>query len=325
MTVLLVRVVYTAFIFLLFSATTGRATVVLHVDQAGNGDYRRIQDAIDAVPANNSKHVLIVIKPGVYQERVVVPSNKPFVTLSGTSKRHKTIITWNAFGDIFSSPTVTIFASDFIGRYLTILNTHGAGAKAVALRVSGDKASFYWCRIQSHQDTLLDEKGRHYYRNCYIEGDTDFICGNAASVFKKCHLHSLSQGNGAVTAQQRQSPEEQTGFIFVGGKVSGSSNSAVLGRPWGTYSRVVFAFTYMSSVINPEGWDDWGNSSRQTTAFYGEYKCKGAGASSSNRVNWSHSLTSDEAEPYLSWGAIGGQSWVRSAIARLRKISSKIS
>lgn len=36
----------------------------------------------------------------------------------------------------------------------------------------------------SHQDTLLDDVGRHYYKNCYIEGDTDFICGNAASLFE---------------------------------------------------------------------------------------------------------------------------------------------
>jgi pectinesterase len=63
-------------------------------------------------------------------------------------------------------------------------NTYGSGAKAVALRVSGDRAAFYGCRILSHQDTLLDDTGRHYYRSCYIEGDTDFICGDAASLFE---------------------------------------------------------------------------------------------------------------------------------------------
>jgi len=65
-----------------------------------------------------------------------------------------------------------------------VQNTYGAGAKAVALRVAGDRAAFYACRILSYQDTLLDESGRHFYSNCYIEGATDFICGNAASLFK---------------------------------------------------------------------------------------------------------------------------------------------
>lgn len=63
-------------------------------------------------------------------------------------------------------------------------NTYGAGAKAVALRVSADRVAFFECRILSHQDTLLDDTGRHFYRNCFIQGDTDFICGNAASLFE---------------------------------------------------------------------------------------------------------------------------------------------
>lgn len=54
----------------------------------------------------------------------------------------------------------------------------------MGLRVSGDRAAFYACRIISYQDTLLDDAGRHYYRNCYIEGGTDFICGSAASLFE---------------------------------------------------------------------------------------------------------------------------------------------
>lgn len=132
----------------------------------------------------------------------------------------------------------------------------------MALRVSGDRAAFYGCRILSHQDTLLDDTGRHYYNNCYIEGDVDFICGNAASFFEKCHLRSLSVGTGAITAQRRMSPAEDTGFTFFGCKITGVK-TAVLGRPWGTYSRVVFAFTYMTSVVLPQGWDDWGISTDQ--------------------------------------------------------------
>lgn len=50
---------------------------------------------------------------------MVVPADKPFITLSGTEAKD-TIITWNDGGnDLSKSPTVNILASDFVGRYLT--------------------------------------------------------------------------------------------------------------------------------------------------------------------------------------------------------------
>ncbi|KAL2521071.1 putative pectinesterase 11 [Forsythia ovata] len=313
---------YTA-LFLLFHLATA---IRIRVDESGStGNYQKIQDAIDAVPRNNSENVLILIKPGVYKEKIVVPADKPFITLSGSKPgKGKVIITWNESGEIFESPTFTVLASDFMARHLTIQNTYGSGAKAVALRVSADRAAFFGCRILSHQDTLLDDKGRHYYNNCYIQGDTDFICGNAASLFEKCHLHSLSQGTGAITAQHRHSPFEKTGFTFVNCKISGLK-SALLGRPWGAYSRVVFALTYMSNVILPQGWDDWGDTSKQRTSYYGEFMCYGPGSSTSRRVNWSHSLTSQEAKSYLTESINGGRSWVRAVLPRFRRASGDLS
>lgn len=59
-----------------------------------------------------------------------------------------------------------------------------SGGKAAAQRVSGDRAAFFGCGILSYRDTLLDGTGSHYGSTCYIEGATDFICGNAASLFE---------------------------------------------------------------------------------------------------------------------------------------------
>ncbi|KAK9177052.1 hypothetical protein WN944_029071 [Citrus x changshan-huyou] len=146
------------------------------------------------------------------EEKIAVPADKPFITISGT-KASSTIITWSDGGEIFESATFTVLADDFVGRFLTIENTYGSDGKAVALRVSADRAAFYGCRILSYQDTLLDDTGNHYYCNCYIEGATDFICGDAASLFESCHIHSLSTGNGAITAQKKVLPEEKTGSL----------------------------------------------------------------------------------------------------------------
>ncbi|XP_022769001.1 putative pectinesterase 11 [Durio zibethinus] len=319
--------VTTLFIFMIASPRADAAgtsvALLVRVDQSGKGDYRKIQDAIDAVPSNNKELVFILVKPGIYKEKIVVPADKPFITVSG-SQANSSIITWNDSGDIFESPTFTVLASDFVGRYLTIQNTFGSGAKAVALRVSGDRAAFFGCKILSYQDTLLDDTGRHYYSSCYIEGAVDFICGNAASLFERCHLHTFSEADGAITAQRRESPSEDTGFTFLGCKITGV-RTAVLGRPWGAYSRVVFALTYMSNVILPQGWDDWGDSSKQSTVFYREYKCYGPGADTKKRVQWSEKLTDKEAEFFLTKNMIGGKSWIRSTPTRFRKASTAIS
>ncbi|PON93432.1 Pectinesterase, catalytic [Trema orientale] len=285
------------------------SAVLLRVDQSGKGNFTKIQDAINAVPSNNKELVYILVKPGIYKEKITVPADKPFITISGT-KPSVTIITWNDSGEIFDSPTFSVLASDFVGRYLTIQNTYGSSGKAVALRVSADRAAFYGCRILSVQDTLLDDTGRHYYSNCYIEGATDFICGNAASLFEKCHIHSLAEGTGSITAQRRESPSEDTGFVFLGCTISGV-RTALLGRPWGAYSRVIFAFTYMSNAILPQGWDDWGSSSTHSTVYYGQYKCYGPGAVMSKRVQYSRNLTSLEAEPFLTKDLIDGKAWIR--------------
>ncbi|KAE8732389.1 putative pectinesterase 11 [Hibiscus syriacus] len=274
------------------AAETSAAALLKTVDQSGKGDYEKIQEAIDAVPSNNKEVVFILVKPGVYEEKIVVPADKPFITLSG-SKANNTIITSSDSGNIIKSATVTVLASDFVGRYLTIQNL-------------------------GYQDTLLDETGRHYYYNCYIEGAVDFICGNAASLFEVTFQEPVSEEFSAITAQRRQSPSEETGFTFPGSKMTGE-RTAILGRPWGSYSRVVFALTYISNVILPRGWDDWGDASMQSTMFYYEYKCYGPGANTSQRVEWSQKLAPKEVELFLSKSIVEAKSWIKPTPKHFKK------
>ncbi|CAL9764425.1 unnamed protein product [Musa acuminata subsp. burmannicoides] len=299
------------------------SAILVRVDQSGKGDFRNIQAAIDAVPSNNAEPVFILITPGTYREKVTVPADKPFITLSG-SNAMSTVITWGEGWTSSESPTVSVLASDFVGRYLTIQNTFGPNGPAIALYVAGDRAAFYSCRIIGFQDTLLDDTGRHYYSNCYIEGATDFICGNGLALFEKCHLHSTSPGGGAITAQRRSSAAESTGYSFLQCKITGTgAGTAILGRPWGPYSRVVFAFTYMSDAVLPEGWNDWNDPRNQSrTAYYGEYSCYGRGSDVTGRVAWSHRLTSLEAEPFATKSWIDGQDWLRPTPRYFRRSSA---
>ena len=58
------------------------------------------------------------------------------------------------------------------------------GAQAVAIRISGDQAAFWGCGFFGAQDTLHDDRGRHYFKDCYIQGSIDFIFGNAKSFYE---------------------------------------------------------------------------------------------------------------------------------------------
>lgn len=140
------------------------------------------------------------------------------------------------------------------------------GKQAVAFRISADKAAFKGCRFIGAQDTLYDHVGRHYFDNCYVEGSVDFVFGNGLSLYKNCHLHAVTDSYGALAAQKRESLLEETGFSFVACRVTGSG-ALYLGRAWGTFSRVVFAYTYMDKIITPKGWYDWGDKNRDMYVF----------------------------------------------------------
>lgn len=58
------------------------------------------------------------------------------------------------------------------------------GAQAVAMRVTGDQGAFYGCGFYGAQDTLNDDSGRHYFKDCFIQGSIDFIFGNARSLYE---------------------------------------------------------------------------------------------------------------------------------------------
>ncbi|KAI4999300.1 hypothetical protein ZWY2020_003889 [Hordeum vulgare] len=285
--------------------------LTLTVDQSGKGDYRKIQDAISAAPANSTTRTVILIKPGVYSEKIVVPRDKSYLTLIGKSANATVITSNESWKSTDTSPTVSVLASDFVARRLTFRNTFGTSAPAIAVRVAGDRAAFYGCSFLSFQDTLLDDEGRHYYYGCYVEGGTDFICGNGRALFEKCHLHSTSPNGGAFTAQRASEPDS-TGYSFVRCKLTGvGAGTSILGRPWGQYSRVVFALTDMSAAVNPRGWDHWNNTSKERTVFYGQYQCYGEGSKTDGRVKWARNLSKAEAAPFMTKAWIGGQQWLR--------------
>ncbi|KAJ7559490.1 hypothetical protein O6H91_04G087300 [Diphasiastrum complanatum] len=293
--------------------------MVIQVDKGGKGHYRTVQEAVDSVPCWNTQRIVIVIHTGLYREKVTVPYNKPFITFKG-SGRGGTIISWgdtaNIAGGTYESTSVAIDADYFIAKGMTFTNTApipspGAiGKQAVALRVNGNKAAFYNCQILGAQDTLFDAAGLHLFKNCFIQGTIDFIFGNGQSLYLGCILNSIASTYGSIAAQNRQEPQESTGFSFVNCKITGTG-LLYLGRAMGPYSRIVFSNTYIDNIIAPDGWNDWFDAQREKTVFYGQYKCSGPGSNTQDWVPWSHVLSNDEAQQYQSLNFIDGTEWLK--------------
>jgi len=293
------------------------STRIITVRQDGTGNFRTITDAINSIPMGNSRRTIIKIGAGVYYEMVTIDRSKPFVTFYGDPAAMPTI-TFNGTAAVYGtwkSATVSIESAYFVASNIIFENTAPRpvigkdGTQAVAMRISGDKAAFYNCKFYGYQDTLCDDTGRHFFKDCLISGTIDFIFGDGRSIYLGCTLQSVSDGYAAITAQARSTINDTSGFSFVHCTINGTGD-AYLGRAWRESSRVVFAYTYMGSVVDPKGWDDKGYVDRDSTVFYGEYKCMGPGAATDRRASYSRILTDDQAKPFLSMTFIRALTWL---------------
>lgn len=272
----------------------------------GSGNFKTIQDAINAVHDNITKRTVIFIKTGVYKEKISISSSKKNLTLLGEDI-DKTVITFDDYSkkligkdtlNTWTSYTVTVDADGFVAENLTFENSAGNVGQAVAVRIISDKVMFRNCRFLGHQDTLFAHGiGRIYFLNCYIEGTTDFIFGSAVALFENCQIHSKK--DSYITAAS--TPLGNTfGYVFKNCTLTADSgiHKVYLGRPWRAYAKVVYINCNMGSHIRSEGWDNWKNPDKEKTVYYAEYKCTGPGSDTSGRVSWSKQLTDTETENY---------------------------
>ncbi|KAF3436572.1 hypothetical protein FNV43_RR23664 [Rhamnella rubrinervis] len=293
------------------------------VSQDRSGDFATITDALNSIPSHNTRRVTLIIRPGVYREKVLIPRSLPFVTFLGDASEPPTI-TGNDTASLpgkdgmplrtFESATVAVEADYFVAVSVKFENTAphrvgNHGEQAVAIRISGSKAAFYNCSFYGAQDTLYDHKGLHYFNNCFIQGSVDFIFGYGRSLYEKCQLNSTAKKVASLTAQKRTNASMASGFSFKDSVVAGTGQ-VYLGRAWGDYSRVVLSYTFMDNIVLPQGWSDWGDQTRHLKVYYGEYKCSGPGANLSLRVPWSRALTDEEAKPFIGTYFIEGDTWL---------------
>ena len=186
------------------------------VAKDGSGHYSSIQAAVDAADAADGESARILVRPGVYREKVVIWRDN--VTLTGED-REATMLVWNGCAKdryedgtekgTFLSSTLMVTGRNVTVENMTVCNDAGDGrdvGQAVAVYAAGDRGVWRGCRLIAHQDTLFCgptmpkvevdiapyvshaecvesvgdsplTHGRVYLENCRIRGDTDFIFG----------------------------------------------------------------------------------------------------------------------------------------------------
>ena len=293
--------------------TTAAKTLTVAAD--GSGQYKTVQAAVDAVPANNPSRVVISVKAGTYREVVKVPANKPHVTIqgAGASRKDTVIVYGNAAGmtkpdgsGTYGTPgsaTVSVQSDDSQVRNLTVTNDFDEAKhqdianQAVALLTSADKIVLDGVIVNGDQDTLeletaaKDKLGRVYISNSYITGNVDFIFGRGTVVVDKSVITLKKRWNGTsagyVTAPA--TPAERKGILINRSAINGdvSAASFYLGRNWHPSGdttvdpQTTVRNTTLSAAVKSTPWSDMGGFSWKDDRF-AEYQNSGAGAGSAS-------------------------------------------
>jgi pectin methylesterase-like acyl-CoA thioesterase len=310
----------------IFSFASNAQAYDFIVAKDGSGNFKTVQAAIDSVPINLTKPFRILIKNGIYKEKISISSSKPFIHLIGESVAN-TILTYDDFSGkpkpdgtlhgTSSSASVTVNATDFLAAHITFENTTGDAPQALAINLNGDRAVIVNCRFLGGQDTVLangNAGNRQYFKNCYIDGTVDFIFGSARAVFDSCIIYGKDRldatANSYITAANTQ---EGIPWGYVFRDCILPSNKGVtkyfLGRPWqndGTVTPVSntktsFLNAKMGETINAAGWSTWNVNTNTGLIFYGEYKTKKLDGSVYNvgsRVAWSKQISDSLANTY---------------------------
>ena len=279
-------------------------TIVVARD--GTGEFRNISEAIEVCRAFMDYHKVIFIKKGTYKEKIILPQWLQNIELLGED-RDQTVITYDDHANILYPPTgkgmgtfrtytLRVDGNDITFRNLTIENNAARLGQAVALHTQGDRLRFIGCRFLGNQDTVYTGTAhtRLWFRDCYIEGTTDFIFGPSTAWFEHCTIHCKADSYITAASTPQDAPY---GYIFSDCSITVAPHvsQVYLGRPWRDYGYTLFMNCTLPAQIRPEGWHHW-QKEREQTARYMEYQNRGEGANAAARVAWSRQLTKKEAQ-----------------------------
>ncbi|MCM1076692.1 MAG: pectinesterase family protein [Bacteroides sp.] len=235
----------------------------------GSGNYKSVQEAIDAAPANRVKPWLIFVKNGNYKEHIDIPASKPFLHFIGQDRDKAVILDdrlcggENAYG-VGEGATVVIKSNDCFFENITLENSHGhekqAGPQALALNTSCDRTIFNNVAMLSYQDTWITPSTSNYrafVKNSLIEGAVDFIY-NSGNIFLESDTLLINRKSGGYIVAPSHAADVEWGYVFNNCVITApgvpSETDVWLGRPWHNSPKTVFLNTRAEVTIPASGW-----------------------------------------------------------------------
>jgi pectinesterase len=272
-------------------------TRTITVAKDGSGDFTSVQKAVDSIASGSSERVRIDVRAGTYKEKLTIASRNNLCLVGAGAMT--TILTYDdsnmAVGSTSGSASVLVSANDFSAANLSFENTHGPGSQAVALRTTGQREQFLNCRFVGYQDTLYTHQGSQYFKNCYVQGNTDYVFGGATAILENCEVRNV-EGGSAVAAPNTD-PGTEYGIVFLGGKFTSASgvraNSVGLGRPWGADGAAAYLHVELGAHIIAAGFVPMSGNQPENARFH-EYQSTGSGAGS----RASYQLSAEDAAKY---------------------------
>ena len=276
--------------------------------------FSTVQAAIDAAPAAGAPRWTIRVRPGRYHGAVHIPRGKAPISIIGDDPAGTSITFDRKASDLgadgvaigtFRSATMFVEGDDVVLENLTVENAAGPVGQAVALRLDGDRIIVRNSRLLGWQDTLLVNRGRHYFQDTFIAGHVDFIFGAGTSYFSRCHVHAWRDGYLTAASTPADQPY---GLVFADSIITGEPEvKTFLGRPWRDFAATVFLRTVMGAAVVAEGWNNWSQPERERTARYAEFGSSGPGALAfDRRVTWAKKLDAAEAGRFTVAAVLAG-------------------
>lgn len=307
------------------------ATLVVSQNATGCS-YANISAAISALPNDNQPYT-IKIEPGTYEEQISITRNGKVTLIGETSNpedySQNTVRVQFSRGELTSAgkneqtpvlnvkktgsqPDFAAYNIDFVNTYPQTVNT-----AALAADFYGTNFAAYGCSFIGFQDTLLANKGAQVFANCYIEGSIDFCWGFGTAYFYRSVLSSNTRGfvaaQGRVAGTTAAYVYDECKITYKESTYGSTLGTTYLGRPYSSYSTVVYKNSYLDQHINPAGWSIWSTSSPQTSnVVFGEFNNTGPSSwqAGSGRASFATNMTSEQVAVYSLSNVIGDTSFI---------------
>lgn len=151
--------------------------------------------------------------------------------------------------------------------YNTDAKSKAATERATAISIESDNTEFKDCTFLGSQDTLYigGKVTNHvYFKNCLVEGNTDYIFGSGNAVFDGCELrfagYTDSAVGGYITAGRSNNYDGYLGYLFRSCAITKAdgmlASAGYYGRPWDVNADITFLNCTVpdADTITAEGW-----------------------------------------------------------------------